>query len=525
MASELTSESNSQGGPVVADESKPKRTEPALKVEHVRKYFGAVHALEDASLELFAGEAHGLVGENGAGKSTLVRILAGVFPPESGTLFVNGRETVLNGPADARDAGIAVIYQEPTLFPDLTVAENMFMGRQPLLSGRRIDRRAVDREASKIFERLGVRLDPHRIARGLSIADQQIVEIGKAFTLDAKVIVMDEPTAALSAVEVDRLFTVVRTLCSEGAAVLFISHRLEDVFVLCEEVTVFRDGRQVLTSPTAGLTGDDLVRAMVGREVEDRSTSTGTKRGDVVLEVRHLSREGVFMDVSFDVHAGEIVALSGLVGAGRSEVACAIFGIDRYDAGTVTMSGSRLRKGSPTAAMDVGIGLIPEDRRLQGLVMEMSVERNIALASLARLRTAGVIRTRRERSFARDWALQLRVRYGRLSDSVSTLSGGNQQKAVLAKWLARQPKLLIVDEPTRGIDVATKAEVHRLMFELAANGVAILMISSELLEVLHVADRILVMREGRIVSEVAHADATEERIVGAATGQMEVQAS
>jgi rhamnose transport system ATP-binding protein len=357
-----------------------------LSLRHATKAFGAVQALADGSIELHAGQAHGLVGENGAGKSTLVKILAGVHQPDSGTLLANGKPVALHSPAAARDAGIAVIYQEPTLFPDLTVAENIFMGRQPLRAGRRIDARAMRAQAAALFGRLGVPLDPARICRGLSIADQQIVEIGKALSLSARVIVMDEPTAALSATEVARLFEVVRTLRAAGAAVLFISHRIEEVFEICQRVTVMRDGRHVLTSEVAGLTADDLVRAMVGRKMPSRSAAEHSAPGAPVLTVERLTREGVFTDISFGVRAGEIVAFAGLVGSGRSEVARAIFGIDRYDAGTVTVRGRRLRRASPAGAMAAGVGFVPEDRRQQGLVMDMSVQQNMALASLGRLR-------------------------------------------------------------------------------------------------------------------------------------------
>jgi rhamnose transport system ATP-binding protein len=496
------------------------RQQPVLSLEHASKSFGAIRALEDVSIELFPGEAHALVGENGAGKSTLVKILGGVHLPDIGRLRIYGEEVVLQGPAAARDAGIAIIYQEPIMFPDLTVAENIFIGRQPQRAARRIDVEAMNSQVAEIFERLGVPLDPARIARGLSIAEQQIVEIAKALSLDAKVIVMDEPTAALSAAEVERLFGVVETLRVAGAAVLFISHRLEEVFSLCQRVTVFRDGRLVLSREVSGLTADDLVRAMVGRDLPERVMQE-QNIGDAVLRVERLTREGVFVDVSLEVRAGEIVALAGLVGAGRSEIARAIFGIDRYDAGGVTVNNRPLRGGSPTTAMAAGVGLVPEDRRQQGLVMEMSIARNITLASLTRLRRAGFIRGVAERRFARDWAARLQVKYGRLSNPMTSLSGGNQQKVVLAKWLGRRPSLLIVDEPTRGIDIGTKAEVHRLLEELAAEGVAILVISSELPEVLRLADRILVMREGRLVAEFAHADASEETIVAAATGQLE----
>ena len=497
-----------------------------LDLKHAAKSFGAVRALIDGSVRLRAGEVHALLGENGAGKSTLVKILAGVHQPDSGTLTVGGKKVTLHGPAAARAAGIAVIYQEPTLFPDLTVAENMFIGRQPLRSaswvkgGRRIDRRAMQDEAAATFRRLGVPLDPARLARGLSIADQQVVEIGKALSLDARVIVMDEPTAALSAAEVGRLFEVVRTLKAQGAAVLFISHRLEEVFAICQRATVMRDGRHVLTDDLAGLTATDLVRAMVGRELAGRPSQAGAGTpGEPVLTVSWLTREGVFTDISLTVRAGEIVALAGLVGSGRSEVARAVFGIDRYDAGEVTVGGQRLRRAAPAAAMAAGIGFVPEDRRQQGLVMDMSVQQNVALASLGRLRKCGLIRSSAEHAMAADWAARLTIKYGRLADPVATLSGGNQQKVVLAKWLGRRPSVLIVDEPTRGIDVGTKAEVHHLLTELARSGVAVLMISSELPEVLGVSDRILVMREGELVAEFSHADASEEAIMSAAMGQ------
>jgi rhamnose transport system ATP-binding protein len=498
---------------------------PLLSLQSAAKAFGAVQAIADASIDLHGGEAHALVGENGAGKSTLVKILAGVHELDSGSLLIEGRPRVLRSPAAALAAGIAVIYQEPTLFPDLTVAENIFMGRQPLRAARRIDTPGMRHQAAELFAGLGVPLDPGRVCRGLSIADQQIVEIAKALSLDARVIVMDEPTAALSAVEVSRLFEVVATLRSTGAAVLFISHRLEEVFEICQRVTVMRDGRHVLTSELAGLTADDLIRAMVGRQMAERPPVRHSEPGEPVLRVERLTREGVFADVSFEVHAGEIVAFAGLVGSGRTEVARAIFGIDRYDAGSVTVKGRRLRRSSPSSAMAAGMGFVPEDRRQQGLVMDMSIQQNMALASLSRLRRGGLISAAAETRFAADWAARLRIKYGRLTDPVSRLSGGNQQKVVLGKWLGRQPTLLIVDEPTRGIDIATKAEVHRLLAELARQGVAILMISSELPEVLYLGDQILVMREGQLVARYSHADASEEVIMSAATGQLESQAS
>ena len=498
-------------------------TPPILALEHVGMAFGAVRALQDVSLDLYGGEIHALAGENGAGKSTLVKILAGVHRPDEGRVLLDGRPRDFRGPGDARQAGVAVIYQEPTLFPDLSVAENIFMGRQPRARLGRIDRRALRTATKGLFERLGVSLDPDRPARGLSIADQQIVEIAKALSRDARVLVMDEPTAALSGNEAARLFTVARTLREQGCALLFISHRLEEIFELCTRVTTLRDGRLIATEDLDGLTPDDLVQRMVGRELGTLYPRQDTTPGEPVLQVARLTREGVFTDVSFEVRAGEIVALAGLVGAGRSEVARAVFGVDRYDAGAVRVRGERLPGASPTAAMAAGIALVPEDRRQQGLVMDGSIERNIGLTALRSLRRGPaygpIISRRAERDHAADWAIRLRLKYARLSDAVGVLSGGNQQKVVLAKWLATEPAVLIVDEPTRGIDVGTKAEVHRLLSELAAGGLAVLMISSDLPEVLAMADRVLVMHEGRLAAEIARADATEEAVLAAATGR------
>jgi rhamnose transport system ATP-binding protein len=444
-----------------------------------------------------------------------------VHRPDAGRLLLDGEEAIFDNAKQSQAAGIAIIFQEPTLFPDLTVAENIFVGVQPLKRFRRIDGRRMRREAAAVFGRLGVRLDPDRPALGLSIADQQLVEIVKALTTNARVIVMDEPTAALTNTEVERLFGIVETLRAHGSAVLFVSHRLEEIFAICQRVTVMRDGRHVVTKPIDELTIPSVIRAMVGRDMEALFPKVPTEPGRVVLNVERLTREGVFTDVSFQVRSGEIVALAGLVGAGRTEVARAIFGIDRFDAGAVEIDGRRLPPGSPTAAMSAGVGLVPEDRRQQGLVMDFSIERNIALASLDTIQRAGLIPHGAERRFAKDWALRLQLKYGRLTNAVWTLSGGNQQKAVLAKWLARKPTLLIVDEPTRGIDVGTKAEVHRLLSELAAQGVAVLMISSELPEVLGMADRIVVLFEGRVMQEFARADATEDVIMHAATGLVE----
>ncbi|MFF2324704.1 MULTISPECIES: sugar ABC transporter ATP-binding protein [unclassified Streptomyces] len=492
---------------------------PVLALEEVSKSFGAVRALRGVSLQLFAGEVHALAGENGAGKSTLIKALAGVHRPDTGTVLLDGSPVEFHGPADARDAGVAVIYQEPTLFPDLSVAENIFVGRQPSRSLGRVDHRAVKQAAAGLFARLGVDLDPEQPARGLSIADQQLVEIAKALSFEARVLIMDEPTAALTGSEVARLFGVVKTLREQGAAVLFISHRLEEIFELCQRVTTLRDGAWISSEPLAGLTEDDLVRRMVGRDLDELYPKQETEIGEAALTVRRLTREGVFTDVSFEVRRGEIVGLAGLVGAGRSEVARAVFGVDRWDAGEVEVLGHTLKAGSPSLAMAAGVALVPEDRRAQGLVMDMSIGRNIGLTGFAETTRAGLMNRRAERDRAVDWAVKLQVKYARLADVVGTLSGGNQQKVVLAKWLATAPQVLIVDEPTRGIDVGTKAEVHRLLSSLAAEGVAVLMISSDLPEILGMADRVLVMHEGRLAAEIPRAEATEETVMAAATGR------
>jgi len=497
---------------------------PVVELRDATKSYGAVRALSDGNLVLRSGEVRALMGENGAGKSTLVKVLGGVVRRDTGDMRVGGEPVDFHSPHDARDAGLAVIYQEPTLFPDLSIAENVVMGYHPLGGLKRIDRRAMREQVQGLLDRLGVPLGPERPVRGLSIADQQIVEIVKALSFDARVLVMDEPTAALSGAEVERLFTVVRTLREQGAAVLFISHRLDEVFEISDTVTVMRDGAVVHDARIADMTPDEMVRRMVGRELGALFPKQAASIGEPVLTVDRLTREGVFFDISFDVRAGEIVALAGLVGAGRSEVARAIFGIDRVDAGHVEVAGRRLPPGKPLAAMRAGIGFVPEDRRQQGLVMDLSIARNASMTRMRALARLGLIGSGSENRLAREWAARLQLKFHRLEDPARFLSGGNQQKVVLSKWLATEPKLLILDEPTRGIDVGTKSEVHRLMSQLAGDGLAVLMISSELPEVLGMADRVLVMHEGRLTRELSRAEADEERVIRAATGQVEASA-
>lgn len=490
---------------------------PTLQLARVSKSFGSVVALRDADLTMLPGSIHALVGENGAGKSTLVKIMAGLYTRDSGTMTMEGRPVDFRSTAEAKAAGIAVIYQEPTLFPDLSVTENVFMGRQPVGRFGRIDKAAMRAEVVSLLDRLGVTMDPDRPTEGLSIADQQIIEIAKAISLDAKALIMDEPTAALSGVEVDRLFAVARSLRDEGRALLFISHRFDEVFSLCDTVTVMRDGSYVGTNAIADTSVADIVRQMVGRDVQELFPKVETTIGRPLLTVTSLSQPGVFHDISFEVRAGEIVALAGLVGAGRSEVARAVFGVDPYASGTVTVDGQVLPGGSPRAAMKRGIALVPEDRRKQGLVLDEAVATNITDAIRDSLTRFGLITRGRENAAAEVWARNLEVKTSALDTVAGTLSGGNQQKVVLAKWLATEPKVLIIDEPTRGIDVGTKSEVHRRMSNLAAEGLAILMISSELPEVLGMADRVLVMHEGALVAEISRDDATPESVMFAAT--------
>jgi rhamnose transport system ATP-binding protein len=497
-------------------------TPAALELRDVAKSFGSVVALRSGSLRVESGSIHALVGENGAGKSTIVKIVSGLYRRDAGEYLLGGEPVDFRTTAEAKAAGVAVIYQEPTLFPDLSVTENIFMGRQLLRAGRRIDRAAMYAEAERLFDGLGVHIDPRRPAQGLSIADQQIIEIAKAISLDAQVLVMDEPTAALSGVEVQRLFAVARRLRDEGRALVFISHRFDEVFDLCDTITVMRDGSYVDTLAADATDVDAIVALMVGREVGDLFPKTPAEIGAPVLQVRNLTATGVFHDVSFDVAAGEIVGLAGLVGAGRSEIARAVFGVDGYDSGEVLLGGTPVKRHQTRSAIRAGMAFVPEDRRKQGLVTDASVARNVAGVIRGRLATAGFLTQRAENAASGPWAGRLEVKTSALDAEAATMSGGNQQKVVIAKWLATEPRLLIIDEPTRGIDVGTKAEVHRLLSQLAGEGMAILMISSELPEVLGMADRVLVVCEGRITADIARAEATPENVMRAATRTREV---
>ncbi len=483
----------------------------------ISKSFGATHALRDVSLQLASGEVHALVGENGAGKSTLVKILAGIHQPDTGVVRLDGEEVEITGPARARALGIAVVHQEPRLFPDLTVAENVFLGHAPSGPFGTIDWRATRRSAQRLFDELGVRFDVGAPVRGLSMADQQLIEIAKSLSVEARVLILDEPTASLSAHEVERLFAIVRRLRDRGVAILFVSHRLDEVFELCDRATVFRDGQHVITTDTRALSTADLVRHMVGRAVS-LFPKIETAAGDVLLDVRHLSRAGAFRDVSFSVRAGEIVGFAGLVGAGRTEIARVLFGIDRPDSGEVVLAGMPISFRSPSEAMTRGIAYLPEDRHQQGLILDFSIAQNVTLPILPRLFPRLFLRTAAERRVAGEYTGQLQVRMTGVDQLVGALSGGNQQKVVLAKWLASRPRVLILDEPTRGIDIGAKVEVHRIISDLAASGLGVILISSDLPEILAMSDRIVVLHEGRVSAEIARPDATEEEVMFAATG-------
>jgi len=491
---------------------------PVLEMRGVSRAFGSTQALSDVSIQLFGGEVHAVLGENGAGKSTLIKIMTGVQQPDVGELLIDGRPEHVSSSQDAQRLGVAAIYQEPMIFPDLSVAENIFIGHRD--RGRIVDRRSMRREAEQVLSRLGVRLDVGEPARGLTLAEQQTVEIAKAISLSVRVLIMDEPTASLSAHEVRRLFGIVDALRREGVAVLFISHRMEEVFEIADRVTILRDGRWVSTTPRGELTPMAAIRGMVGREVVELFHRERRPPGPVVLRVEGLHREGVFGGISFEVHAGEVLGFAGLVGAHRTDVGLALFGVAPADRGTIELDGAPVTIRGPRDATRLGIAYSTEDRRQLGLVLPFSIAANISLPSLPRYTSGlGLVMRGPERDTADRFRERLRIRAPSVETAAAALSGGNQQKVVLSKWLETRPRLLILDEPTRGIDVGAKVEVHQLIDELVAEGIAIILISSDLPEVLAMSDRILVMREGRQVAVVPHGEATQERILGAAMGQ------
>ena len=494
-----------------------------LHAGQISKAFSGVRVLESVDLELRAGEVHALVGENGAGKSTLLKILAGVHQPDDGRITLDGAELRIPSPHAAARLGIALIHQEPQLFGDLSVAENVFLGHDlPRSRLGTIHWREMRRRTAETLASLGVNLDPRARVRGLSIADQQMVELAAALSQRARVLLMDEPTAALTPREVERLFEIMRRLRAEGRTIAFISHRLGEVFQISDRITVLRDGRLISCGPASQTTNDRVIREMVGRPLEalyERPASSHRESAQPpLLEVTGLSGSR-FLDISFAVRPGEIVGLAGLVGAGRTDLARAIFGITTPDAGQIRIDGRATAIGSPRDAIAAGIAYLPEDRQQHGLFPPMSIASNTTAATLRAVAPAGLISNRRERQSAAGWAQRLQTRLRSLAQPARELSGGNQQKVVLAKWLSSAPRVLILDEPTRGIDVGAKAQVHRLVAELAAQGKAILMISSDLPEVLAMSDRLLVMREGRLAGEFARGEATQEAVMRAATGE------
>ena len=496
----------------------PPAGELLVSMDGIDKRFPGVHALDGATFELRRGEVHALVGENGAGKSTLMKVLAGIHAPDGGTVRLRGVPVQLDGPRAALDHGVSMIHQELNLVPHLTVAQNVFMGREPRRGGAFVDDRALNAAARDLFDRLRLDLDPRARTAGLSVARQQMVEIAKALSVDADVLIMDEPTATLTDTEIDELFRIIRDLRSRGVGVVHISHRLEELRRISDRITVMRDGRTIRTLETAQARLPEVISLMVGREVYDSTPELPAEAPtDVVLDVRHLAAGRMVKDVSFRLHRGEILGVAGLVGAGRSEMARALFGADRVDGGEVQVKGRPYVPSSPRKAVQSGLAYLSEDRKRFGLALGMDVESNTVMATLQRFAPAGWIDGRATRRTAAEHVKALGIKTPHLGQRVRNLSGGNQQKVVLAKWLTADCDVLVVDEPTRGIDVGARSEIYALLNRLAEQGKAIVMISSDLPEILRMSHRVLVMCEGRVTGELSAADATQERIMTLAT--------
>jgi len=490
-----------------------------LRVDGLVKRFPGVVALDGVSFDLHAGEVHVLLGENGAGKSTLIKCLAGVYQPDGGQVVVAGKPVHIHTTAQAEALGIATIHQEFNLVPQLSVAENVMLGRQPTRFGI-VDKRRMLSTARRALARVGLEIDPRTPVSRLGVARQQLVEIAKALSLEAQVLILDEPTAALTDDEVDRLLALMAELRETGVGMIFISHHLDEIRRIGQRVTVLRDGRSVGTVPASTGT-DELVRMMVGRSIESQYPRERTEVGAEVLRVEHLTSTGRFEDVSLTVRAGEVVGLAGLVGAGRTEVLRAIFGADTYDSGTVTVRDTRVPRHHVHAAIGAGLGLVPEDRKAQGLVLGASVAENLGLVSLRSATRAGLVDRARLRTLARDAVKDLSIRTPSIGALVKNLSGGNQQKVVMGKWLAADPAVLLLDEPTRGVDVGAKVEIYQLVNKLTASGRGVLLVSSDLPEVLGMCDRILVMAQGRLVGELTHAEATQDAVMALAVKEVE----
>lgn len=495
-----------------------------LRIDRINKAYGGVQALQDVSFDVGRGEVHALCGENGAGKSTLIKLLTGVTRPDSGSLVMNQRALPVRNVRGCEAAGIAVLHQESTAFPDLNAIDNIFVGRElRVAGGLLLARDAMRREAAELLEQLGESIDLTVPLGQLPLAQRQMVSMARAMSCQCQLFIMDEPTASLSAQESQKMLALVKQLKEQGISILYVSHRLEEIFQIADSVTVLRDGQYVATHAVEDLHDRKLIQLMVGRELDEltvRQTVSQSKSDETqkpsTLKVDQLSRQGIFQDVSFSIAPGEIVGMAGLVGAGRSEIARAIFGIDPYDEGTVEVNGQMLPGGSVARAKHVGMAMVPEDRQHEGLVLPMSVQNNLTLANLRDLQDFGWLSQTRERGQAKRLIADLDIRVTDPQLPVETLSGGNQQKVVIGKWLASMPNLLILDEPTRGVDVAAKAQVHRLIRELADEGMATLIISSELSEILTLSDRILVIHQGRIAAEFEGATATQEQLLHAA---------
>jgi len=494
-------------------------TAPLVDIQNVSKSFGGTRALTDVSLQILPGEVHAICGENGAGKSTLIKIITGAHAPDTGTIRINGQLVAHLDPSLSRALGIAAIYQQPALFPDLTVAENIGLRLERGGAWRLLRWGDRAQNARALLDRVGASIPVDEPVRHLTMPQQQLVEIASALGGQAKVLILDEPTASLSDREVENLFRVVRELRAQGVGMVYISHRMEELSQIADRVTVLRDGKYVATRPMEGLTRSELIRLMVGRELSAVFPKTEVPLGSTVLETRNLgcSESGV-REISLSVRKGEILGLAGLVGAGRTELARVLFGLTPADSGTISLNGREVTIDSPAKAVELGIAYVPEDRRRHGVVLEMPVAANTTLAILKRIATAGLLDFARERKIAQSFVQRFGIKTASLDSPVGTLSGGNQQKVALARWLATEPSVIIFDEPTQGVDVGAKAEIHRLMGELAGRGLAIIMISSELPEVLGMSDRIAVMHDGQIVGTLSREQATQERVLEMALG-------
>lgn len=491
-----------------------------IEMKGISKSFSGNQVLKDVDFSLEQGEIHALMGENGAGKSTMMKILTGIYTRDSGTVSIKGEEVNFKSPKQAEKAGIAVIHQELNILPDLSITDNLFLGKEETLGKSGILKtKEMNEKAKKILSELGLNVNPNMPASSLSVGQQQIIEIAKALSANAEVIIMDEPTAALTDKEISTLFTTIRELQNaRNVSFIYISHRMEEIFSLCDRITVLRDGEYVATKTIADTSFEEIVQLMVGRELGERFPKRSAKIGDVRLAVDGLTRKGYFQDVSFELRSGEVLAIAGLMGAGRTEVAQSLFGYTKIDGGTIELDGKKVRINNPRTAKRLGIGYVTEDRKSEGLVLDFSVEENISLTNYASISKSGIVSAKQERSLYDEMVRKIGIRTSGPKQKVKSLSGGNQQKVVIAKWLGIQPELLILDEPTRGVDVGAKKEIYSIINELAERGVAILMISSELPEVIGMADRVVVMHEGRVAADLPKQELTQERIMHFATG-------